>query len=62
MEQRIERIIQIVAGVALVVGCLMVLGPFLRRCRRPRSRVSIRPAYRLIERLGEGAFCLRRSR
>jgi len=27
MEERIERIIQVVAGVALGIGCLMVLKP-----------------------------------
>jgi len=29
MEKRIERIIQVVAGIALAIGCLMVLKPFL---------------------------------
>jgi len=51
MEKRIERIIQVVAGVALVVGCLMVLKPFLAALLSAAILCfSTWPVYTVIER------------
>src|ERR1700704_6825742 len=51
MEKRIEQIIQIVAGVALVLGCLMVLRPFLAALLSAAILCfSTWPVYTLIER------------
>src|SRR6266849_3396702 len=51
MEKRIEQIIQIVAGAALVIGCLMVLRPFLAALLSAAILCfSTWPLYRLIER------------
>ncbi len=51
MEKRIEQIIQIAAGAALVIGCLMVLRPFLAALLSAAILCfSTWPLYRLIER------------
>jgi len=51
MDKRIEYIIQIVASVALVVGCLMVLKPFLAALLSAAILCfSTWPVYRWIER------------
>ena len=51
MEKRIERIIQAVAGVALAIGCLMVLKPFLAALLSAAILCfSTWPLYSVIER------------
>jgi len=51
MDRRIEQIIQLVAGAALVIGCLMVLKPFLAALLSAAILCfSTWPVYRLIER------------
>src|SRR3977135_250478 len=51
MEKRIERIIQVVAGVALAIGCLMVLKPFLAALLSAAILCfSTWPLYSVIER------------
>jgi len=51
MNNRIEQIIQFVAGAALVIGCLMVLRPFLAALLSAAILCfSTWPVYRLIER------------
>ena len=51
MDKRLEQIIQIVAGAALVIGCLMVLKPFLAALLSAAILCfSTWPLYRLIER------------
>ena len=51
MEKRIEGIIQVVAGVALAVGCLMVLKPFLAALLSAAILCfSTWPLYSVIER------------
>ncbi|TMH58255.1 MAG: AI-2E family transporter, partial [Betaproteobacteria bacterium] len=51
MEKRIERTIQVVAGTALAIGCLMVLRPFLAALLSAAILCfSTWPLYRLIER------------
>jgi predicted PurR-regulated permease PerM len=51
MDKRLEQIIQTVAGAALVIGCLMVLKPFLAALLSAAILCfSTWPLYRLIER------------
>src|SRR5438094_4634348 len=51
MEKRIERTIQVVAGTALAIGCLMVLRPFLAALLSAAILCfSTWPLYRQIER------------
>src|SRR5881396_2926396 len=51
MEKRTERAIQVVAGTALAIGCLMVLRPFLAALLSAAILCfSTWPLYRLIER------------
>jgi predicted PurR-regulated permease PerM len=51
MDKRIEQIIQLVAGAAVVIGCLMVLRPFLAALLSAAILCfSSWPAYLLIER------------
>jgi len=51
MDRRIEQIIQLVASVALVIGCLMVLKPFLAALLSSAILCfSTWPLYQLIER------------
>jgi len=51
MERRIEQIIQFVASTALVIGCLMVLKPFLAALLSAAILCfSTWPVYKLIER------------
>src|SRR6266581_7488462 len=51
MEKRTERAIQVVAGTALAIGCLMVLKPFLAALLSAAILCfSTWPLYRLIER------------
>ena len=51
MDKRIERMIQVVAGTALAIGCLMVLKPFLAALLSAAILCfSTWPLYRLIER------------
>src|SRR5258706_7260562 len=51
MEKRIEGIIQVVAGVALAIGCLMVLKPFLAALLSAAILCfSTWPLYSVIER------------
>ncbi len=51
MDKRIEQIIQLVASVALVIGCLMVLRPFLAALLSAAILCfSTWPLYKLIER------------
>src|SRR5258708_16756914 len=55
MEKRIEGIIQVVAGVALAIGCLMVLKPFLAALLSAAILCfSTCPLYRLLERTLRG--------
>src|SRR5213596_3671002 len=51
MEKRIERTIQVVAGTALAIGCLMVLKPFLAALLSAAILCfSTWPLYRQLER------------